>query len=85
VLAQDGAQGGLAHLAGGVHVVLDRDHALVRLEHLEVHHGVDLHRDVVLGDHLLRRHVQRDGAQGDLDHFLEQRDQDDQPGPRVPT
>src|SRR5581483_9451112 len=47
----------------------------------EVRDGVHAHRHVVLRDHLLRRDVQRDRAQVDAHHPVDDRDQEDQPRP----
>src|SRR5262249_51576949 len=44
-----------------------------------------LQRDVVPGDHVLRRDVHRDRAQVDADRLLDARDHVDDPGPREPT
>ena len=50
--------------------------------HAEVHHRVDLDRDVVARDHVLRRHVEHHGAQVDPHHLLDARNQqEDQPRP----
>ena len=47
----------------------------------EVRDGVHAHRHVVLRDHLLRRDVQRDRAQVDLDHPVDDRDQQEEARP----
>ncbi|MNC40922.1 hypothetical protein D3C75_896640 [compost metagenome] len=78
VLAEHRAQGGLRQLAGRRLVVLDLDDRLLRIEHPVVDHRVDLHRDVVTGDHVLGRHIQHDGAQIDAHHLLDAGDEDDQ-------
>ena len=64
-LAEHRAQRRLGDLRGGEEEVLDLGHRLFGIDHPEVGDGVHPHRDVVLGDHLLRRHVERDGAQVD--------------------
>jgi hypothetical protein len=64
-LAQHRAQGGLGQLTGGVEVVLDLDHRLGRITHPHVEHRVHLDRDVVAGDHVLRRDVQRHDSERD--------------------
>ena len=73
-------QGRLAHQRGRAAVVDHRDDGAARLDHAEVGDGVDLDGDVVAGDRLLGRDVQGDDAQIDLDHPLDLRDQQDQPG-----
>jgi hypothetical protein len=47
----------------------------------EVRNGVDADRDVVLGDDLLRGNRQRDRAQIDLDHPVDDGNQQEQTGP----
>ncbi|MNQ51334.1 hypothetical protein D3C85_653110 [compost metagenome] len=79
MFTQHGAQRGLRQLAGGHEKALDLDDRLLRVEHAEVQHRVDLHRDVVTGDHVLRRHIQHHGAQIDPHHLLHHRNQQDQP------
>ena len=61
--------------------VLDLDDRPVRVDHPEVGDGVDPRRDVVAGDHLLRRDVQGHRPQVDPHHPVDHRDQEDQPGP----
>src|SRR5262245_3336340 len=63
VLAEHGAQRGLRELAGGGHVIPDLDDGALGIENAKVEHGVDLDRDVVARNHVLRRH--------DLDHHPE--------------
>ena len=79
-LAEHRAQRGLRDLGGGEEEVLDLGDRLVRVDDAEVGDGVDAHGDVVLGDDLLRRHVQRDRSQVDADHLVDERDQQDQAG-----
>ena len=55
VLAEHRAQRGLRQLAGRLQIVLDLDDRPLRVDHAEVEHGVDLHRDVVARDHVLAR------------------------------
>jgi hypothetical protein len=71
-------QAGLRQLAGGRKIILNLNNRLLRIEHAEIQHGVDLDRDVVAGDHVLRRHIEHHGAQVDPDHLLDHRDQQDQ-------
>ena len=46
----------------------------------KIEHGVDLDRDVVARDHVLRRHVVDDDAEIDLRHLLYERHQDNEAG-----
>ena len=78
VLAQHRAQGGLRQLTGGHQEVLDLDNRLLWIEYAEVQHGVDLDRDVIAGDHVLRRDVEHHGAQVDANHLLNHRNQQNQ-------
>ncbi|MOA27403.1 hypothetical protein D3C78_1482800 [compost metagenome] len=80
VFTQHRPQRGLRQLAGGGQEILDLDDRLLRIEHAEIQHRVDLDRHVVAGDHVLRRHVQHHGAQIDPDHLLDHRNQQDQAG-----
>jgi hypothetical protein len=62
VLAEDVAKRGL-RVERRRHVVVgDFDHGVDRIHHVEVDDRVDLDRDVVFGDDLLRRHVVSDGT-----------------------
>ena len=72
-LAQHAAQRGLGQLAGGIEVVFDLDQSFFRLHHTKVKDRVDLHRDVVLGDHILRRNIHGYSAQADFDNFVDHR------------
>jgi len=81
VLAEDGAQRRLRELAGRHLELLDLDHRLLRIDHPIVDDGVDLDRDVVLGDHILRRHVEHAGAQVHAHHLLDEGYDDDEAGP----
>src|SRR5581483_640294 len=65
---------------GRVHVVLDRDDGVHRLDDPEVQHRAHLHRDVVARDHVLRGHVHRHRAEVDAAHDLDEGDHDDEPG-----
>ena len=78
-LAEHRAQRGLGDLRGGEQEVFDLDDRLGRVDHAEVGDRVDAGRHVVAGDHLLRRDVERHRAQVDLDHPVDERDQQDQP------
>ncbi len=81
VLPEHRAQGRLGDLRRRRHEVLDLDDCRLRLDDAEVGDGVDAHRDVVLGDHFLRRHVERDRPQVDLDHPVDDRDQQEETRP----
>src|SRR5467141_360768 len=80
-LAQRAAQRGLRELGGGVEEVLDLDDGLLRVDHAEVDHRGHLQADVVVGDHVLRRHVPRDGAEVDLHHPVHPRHDPIEPCP----
>ena len=75
MLAEHGPERRLRDLGRRDHVVLDLDDRVVGLDDPEVGDGVHPHGNVVLRDHLLRRDVQRDGPQIDLDHAVDDRDQ----------
>jgi hypothetical protein len=53
-LPSNDAQGGLGELAGGHEEVLDLDDGLLRVDDAEEHDRIDLDRDVVARDHVLR-------------------------------
>ena len=78
VLAEHGAQRRLRDLRRRDHEVLDLHDRVLRLDDPEVGDRVHAHRDVVLGDDLLRRDVQRDRPQVDLDHPVDDRDQEEE-------
>ena len=72
------AQRRLRDLRRRDHVVLDLHDRALGVDDPEVRDGVHAHRHVVLRDHLLRRHVQRDRAQVDLDHLVDDRDEQEE-------
>ena len=78
VLAEYRTQRRLRQLTGGVIEILDLDNGALRIDHTEIHHRVDLDRDVVTRDHVLRWHVHHHHAQVDLHHLLNAGDQDNQ-------
>jgi len=80
-LAQHAAQGRLGDLRGRDQVVLDLHDRLRGVDDAEVRDGVDLHGDVVPGDDLLRRDVQRHGPQVDLHGLVDEGDEDEEPRP----
>jgi hypothetical protein len=57
------AQCRLGQLARGVEIILDLDDGAARRVHLHVQDRVHLDRDVVPGDHVLRRDVERHDAE----------------------
>ena len=81
VLAEHRSQRRLGDLGCRVHVVLDLHDRGFRLDDPEVRNGVDANGHVVLGDHFLRRDVQRHRAELDLLHLVHERDQEEQAGP----
>ncbi len=78
VLTEHRPQRRLGDLRGRDHEVLDLYLRGVRVHDPEVGDGVHADRDVVLRDHLLRRHVERDGAEIDLRHLIDERDDQEQ-------
>ena len=80
-LAEHAPQRRLRELRRRVEIVLDLHDRLVRVHDAEVDDRVDLHRDVVPRDDVLRRHVVDDGAQRHPDHRLERPEDEDEPGP----
>ena len=62
-------------------VALDFDDRPARIHDPEVDDGVDLHRHVVAGDDVLRRHVHDDRAQADAHHAVDRREHEDDAGP----
>jgi hypothetical protein len=81
VLAEHRPQRRLRDLRGGDHEVLDLHDRVLRLHDPEVGDRVHPHRDVVLGDDFLGRDVERDRAQVDLHHPVDDRDQDEEAWP----
>src|SRR5262245_3944306 len=81
VLAEHRAQRRLRELAGRDEEVRDLDDRLLRIDHAKVDHGVDLDRDVVAGDHVLRRDVEHHRAQLDAHHLLDDGPDHDQARP----
>ena len=78
VLPEHRAQRRLRVLRRRDHEVLDLHDRVFGRDDAEVRDGVDPHRHVVLGDDLLRRDVQRDRAEVDLDHPVDDRDQQEE-------
>jgi len=69
-LPEEAPERGLGELGGRVEVILDVDDALERLHDPEVEDGVDLHRDVVPRDDVLRGDVMGDQPEADPDHAV---------------
>ena len=80
VLAEHRTQCGLGELAGGDEEVLDLDDGLLRIDHAEEHDRIDLDRDIVARDHVLRGYVHGHHTQVDFDHLLDAGDHDHQAG-----
>src|SRR5262249_17470775 len=74
VLAQDPAQRRLRELAGRRQIVADLDHRALGIDDPEVEHGVDLHRDIVARNDVLRGHFVHYHWQIDAHHLLHERD-----------
>src|SRR5262249_3000982 len=70
-LAEHGAQRSLRELAGRFSEMLDLDDRLLRIDHAEIDHRTDPHRDVVARDHVLWRDIEHAGAQVETDHLLD--------------
>src|SRR6266849_10008363 len=84
-LAQDRTKRGLRDLGRRVDVVQHLDNRAPCVDDLEVEDRVDLGGHVVLGDDLLRRHLERDHAQIDPDDPVDaERDDEIQAGPLEP-
>ncbi len=81
VLAEHRAQGRLGEFARRLLEVLHLDHRLVGLHHPEINDRVDLHRDVVARNHVLRRNVEHQRALVHAHHLLHVGQQQDQPRP----
>src|SRR4051812_46345201 len=80
-LAEHGAQRGLRDLRRRGAVALDLDDRPDRVDDLEVRDRVDLRRDVVAGDEVLRGDVERDRAQVDAHHAVDAGDELDDARP----
>ena len=79
-LAQHAPQRRLGELRRRVVEVLDFDDRPPRIDHAEVQDRVHLDRDVVARDHVLRRHVEHDRPQADLDHAIDRREDENDAG-----
>ena len=78
-LAEHRAQRGLSDLRCGCLDVFDLDYGSRRIDDAVVHDRGHAGRDVVARDDVLRRHLERDGAQADPDHAVDGGQQQDQP------
>src|SRR6185436_5069889 len=78
VLAEHRAKRGLRQLAGRGHVIADLDDRALGIDDAEVKNGIDLDRNIVARNHVLRRHDLYHHPEIDLHHLLYERDQDDQ-------
>ena len=74
------AQCRLRELTGGLQKLGHLNDRLFRIDDAEIDHGVDLHRHIVTGNHVLRRYVHHDRAQIHPHHLLHARDDQYQPG-----
>ena len=82
VLAEHRAQGGLRELARRRVEILHLHDRLLGVQHPEVDHRVDLHRNIVPGDHILSGHIEHPRAQIHPHDLLHAGDEeDDAPGP----
>src|SRR3989449_1316426 len=80
-LAEHAPQRRLGDLRGRVEVILNRDDRALGVDHAEVNDGADLQGHVVARDHVLRRHVERDGLEAHLHHLVDEGHQQDEPRP----
>jgi len=70
----------MRQLAGRAQKVRDLDDRSLRVDDAEVEDGVDLDRDIVARDHVLRRHVLHHDPQIDLHHLLREPNENDETG-----
>ena len=78
--AEHRAQRGLGELRGLVDVVRDFDHGSIGIKHAQGDDGVDLDGDVVAGDDVLRRNFEHLLPEGDANHGIEGREDEDESG-----
>src|SRR5580693_7299693 len=81
VLAQYPAQRGLGELTGRDEVIPDLDDGALGIDDAEVDDGRDLDRDVVTGNHILRRHFVNNHPKIDAHHLLDEGYQEKKAGP----
>ena len=77
-LAADAAQGGLSQLRNGVGVVLNLHDGLDGVDDPEIDHRINLHGNVVQGDHVLGIHIHGHQPHADPHHFIDHGDENDQ-------
>ena len=80
-LAENAAQRRLRELRSRKKEIFHFDNRLLRLHDPEIHHGVDLDRNVVLRNDILRMNVEDDGPQAHLNHPVDNRDEEDHTRP----
>ncbi len=85
MLTEHGAQRRLSQHVGGGQVLLDLNDRLFRVDDPEIEHRIDLHRHVVMRDHVLRRNLDHLDSKVHANHFLNERDQDHEAGPLHPV
>ena len=73
MLPQYRAQRGLGEHVRRRKVILDLNDRPLGVDDIEIQHRVNLHRDIVVGDHVLGRYFDNLDAQIDPHHFLEER------------
>ncbi len=80
MLSENRAQGRLRKHVGGGEVILNLDDGPFGIDHVEVEYRVNLHRDVVVRDHVLGRYLNDLDAQIHSHHFLDEGDQQHKAG-----
>ena len=81
-ITDDGAEGGDRHATRGPHVVLNLNHRIDRLDHLQINKHVDRDGRIVLRNARLRLHVEHVLTQIDADHLVDDGEQgEDKAGP----
>ena len=63
----------MSELGSGKKIILHFPDRQIGIEHPEIKHRVDLHRNVIAGDHILRRDIHGHRAQIHLDHLFDAR------------
>src|ERR1700733_6893510 len=75
MLPQHGTQGCLSEHVGGGKVVLNLNDSPFGIDHVKVEHRVNLHGNVVAGDHILSGYFDDLDTQIHSYHFLKERNQ----------